>query len=205
MKDLSEKAHERKKFLLPNHLDTLIDACQKNRAKFYLPAIILLGAEYGASKQEILSLKWPDIDFDFDETGIIKFFRTKNSRERVEFLMPRTKQALLDWKAHLEYKRYRTKISVVKSDSVLYRIDGTPIKRFDRAWWATLREAGIKDFHFHDLRHTFCSNLIISGSGLKDAKEMIGHSDISMTDRYSHLTALHKRHRQEKLAEHNNH
>jgi site-specific recombinase XerD len=39
-------------------------------------------------------------------------------------------------------------------------------------------------------------------SDLKDAKEMIGHSDISMTDRYSHLTALHKRSRQERLAEH---
>ncbi len=76
------------------------------------------------------------------------------------------------------------------------------IKNFNKSWWAARREAGIKDFHFHDLRHTFCSNLIISGSDLKDAKEMIGHSDISMTDRYSHLTALHKRSRQERLAEH---
>ena len=55
---------------------------------------------------------------------------------------------------------------------------------------------------YHDLRHTFCSNLILSGSDLKDVKEMIGHKDLSTTDRYSHLTAIHKKHNQERLAAH---
>jgi site-specific recombinase XerD len=81
-------------------------------------------------------------------------------------------------------------------------IDGTPIKCFNRAWWHALRLAGIKDFHFHDLRHTFCSNIILSGGTLKVAKELIGHSDISMTDRYSHLTGRHRLHTQNQLAEH---
>jgi len=44
----------------------------------------------------------------------------------------------------------------------------------------------------------------MSGSDLKDAKEMIGHSDISMTDRYTHLSGKHMMNRQEKLAEHYN-
>ena len=57
-----------------------------------------------------------------------------------------------------------------------------------KAWRQALEIARIENFHFHDLRHTFCSNLILSGASLKDVKEMIGHSDISMTDRYSHLT-----------------
>ena len=55
---------------------------------------------------------------------------------------------------------------------------------------------------YHDLRHTFCSNLLLAGSDLKDVKEMIGHSDLAMTDRYSHLTMDRKRSRQKKLAEH---
>ena len=42
----------------------------------------------------------------------------------------------------------------------------------------------------------------MSGGTLKDAKEMIGHKDISITDRYSHLTAPHMQHRQEQLAAH---
>ena len=48
----------------------------------------------------------------------------------------------------------------------------------------------------------FCSNIIMSGGTLKDAKEMIGHKDISITDRYSHLTSMHKHHRQKQLAAH---
>jgi len=65
-----------------------------------------------------------------------------------------------------------------------------------------LELSGIENFHFHDLRHTFCSGLILSGASLKEVKEMIGHSDISMTDRYSHLSLNHKLFRQSKLAEH---
>ena len=198
---LSEKVHERKRFLFPRELDRLIDAAQKVRSKFYLPAIIYLGAEHGASKQEVLSLKWSDIDFEYDGKGLIHLFRTKNKRERTEFLMPRTKMALIKWRDHLEHKRRRDKISEPCSDHVFCRIDGTPLKRFDKSWRKALKLAGIKDFHFHDLRHTFCSNLLLSGASLKDVKEMIGHQDISMTDRYSHLSMNHHFAKQIQLVE----
>jgi site-specific recombinase XerD len=42
----------------------------------------------------------------------------------------------------------------------------------------------------------------LSGADLKEVKEMIGHADISMTDRYSHLTSQHKLKRQQQLAKH---
>ena len=166
-----------------------------------MPAIIFLGAEHGASKQEILSLSWEKVDFSGLEKGIIEFYRNKNNKRRTEFIMPRTKQALLDWKNHLEYRRKKDKVNKIKSDNVFCRIDGTPIKCFNKAWWRILKIARINDFHFHDLRHTFCSNLLMAGGDLKDAKEMIGHSSISMTDRYSHLSALHKQNRQKLLAQ----
>jgi site-specific recombinase XerD len=114
----------------------------------------------------------------------------------------RTKQALLDWSDHLKWMRHRRKIKNIKTDFVFCHLDGSPIKNFNRAWWRVLEIAGIQDFHFHDLRHTFCSNLILSGAGLKEVKEMIGHSDITMTDRYSHLTMSHRHSKQEQLAEH---
>ena len=72
---LSEKTHERKRFLFPVELDRLIDVTQKHRGKFYLPAIIFLGAEHGASKQEVLSLKWSDIDFEYEGKGLGSFFQ----------------------------------------------------------------------------------------------------------------------------------
>jgi len=202
IKLLSEKDHERKRFLLPTELDKLVEAARLTRAKHYLPAIILLGAEHGASKQEILSLRWSKIDFEWAEKGLVTLYRTKNKRERTEFLMPRTRKALLEWKGHLELKRRKIGVKEVASDAVFCRIDGTPLKEFKKAWRQALEIVCIKDFHFHDLRHTFCSNLILSGASLKEVKEMIGHADISMTDRYSHLSLNHMLHRQDQLADH---
>ena len=60
------------------------------------------------------------------------------------------------------------------------------------AWRAVCELAGPEDFHFHDLRHTYCSNLMLSGVDLKDVKEIIGHKDLAMTDRYAHLSIERK-------------
>ncbi len=59
-----------------------------------MPALIYLGAEHGASKQEALSLLWKDINFDYKGVGLIKLFRSKNTHKRTELLMPRTREAL---------------------------------------------------------------------------------------------------------------
>ena len=149
-----------------------------------------------------MSLQWDDIDFDYDEIGMIKLFRTKNKRKRLEYLMPRTKKALLEWKDYLEFIRHRKRIQPIETRFVFCRLNGQPIKRFDSAWRHICKIAKITDFHYHDLRHTFCSNLLLSGANIKDVKEMIGHSDISMTDRYSHLTLNHHKAIQDKLAKH---
>jgi site-specific recombinase XerD len=197
IKYLCEKDHERNTFIGPVLIDKLIETSQLTRGKFYMPALILLGAEHGAAKQEALSLIWKDIDFE--GKGLIRLYRTKNKKERTEYIMPRTKQALLDWRDHLAYMRHRKRIEVKDTKLVFCHLDGTSLKRFDKAWRRICELAGLDDFHYHDLRHTFCSNLILSGSDLKDVKEMIGHNDLAMTDRYSHLTNRHKQIRQDEL------
>ena len=110
---LTEKEYERNRYLKPHEIERLIEASRKIRAKHYLPAMIYLGAEHGASKQEILSLKWSDVDFDFMEKGLISLYRTKNKKKRTDFLMPRTKMSLLDWQKHLDRMRHRKKISTI--------------------------------------------------------------------------------------------
>jgi site-specific recombinase XerD len=104
------------------------------------------------------------------------------------------------WREHQKWMRHRKKIDNGRRDFVFCTLSGTPIKRFDTSWRAVCKVAGFENLHFHDLRHTFCSNLFLSGADLKDVKEMIGHKDLSMTDRYSHLTISHKLARQEELA-----
>ena len=80
------------------------------------------------------------------------------------------------------------------------RLDGRPVKSLKKAWENARAKAGLKDFHFHDLRHTFCSSIIMAGGDIKMASEMIGHADIKMTSRYSHLTQLAKSVMQTRLA-----
>jgi site-specific recombinase XerD len=58
-------------------------------------------------------------------------------------------------------------------------------------WQKALKKSHILDFHFHDLRHTFASRLVMKGIDLTTVKELLGHKDITMTLRYSHLSKSH--------------
>ena len=63
-----------------------------------------------------------------------------------------------------------------------------PFGSVKRSFATALRKAGIEDFRFHDLRHTFASQLVMSGVNLKTVQQLLGHKDIKMTMRYSHLS-----------------
>ena len=53
---------------------------------------------------------------------------------------------------------------------------------------------GFEDFHFHQLRHTYTSNLLSNGAAPKDVQELLGHSDVSTTmNIYAHSTRKAKR------------
>ena len=76
----------------------------------------------------------------------------------------------------------------LKSDYVfLNPLTGMPYKAAIRSFNTAVRRAGIEDFHFHDLRHTFASKLVMKGYNLKIVQELLGHTDIKMTMRYAHL------------------
>ena len=55
------------------------------------------------------------------------------------------------------------------------------------AFQRAAKRAGLVGFRFHDLRHDFASQFAMRGLSLKAIKELLGHSSLQMTDRYSHL------------------
>jgi site-specific recombinase XerD len=63
----------------------------------------------------------------------------------------------------------------------------------NRHWFEdAVRQAGLKDFTWHCLRHTFASRLVMAGVDLRTVQELMGHKTIQMTCRYSHVTQDHQ-------------
>ena len=80
------------------------------------------------------------------------------------------------------------------NSSYLFRnCHGEPYRSIRTGFEHAVQRAGIKDFHFHDLRHTFASRLVMAGVDIRTVQELMGHKTIAMTLRYSHLSPDHKR------------
>ncbi len=162
------------RFLEPEEVARLLDACKESSYELYLIVFIALstGARYG----EILNLTWNNIDLD---NNLFYFMDTKNGENRGVPITSRVKAELE------EYKKQRTTMLVFP--------DKTGTKPVDRrkGFRNALKKCNITNFHFHDLRHTAASSLAMSGKTLSEIAEILGHKTLAMVKRYSHLTKGH--------------
>lgn len=173
-KKLTEN-NQRLRFLSDDERQRLLAACAAG--PWYLLPIVQVAVNAGLRRGEILNLEWKDVS---TENGIIRVAKSKSGRPR-EIPM---NQILIDL-----FK------SIEQSESRIFPVDG-----FRRSWETAKQQAGITDLRFHDLRHEFASQLIMTaGADLRTVQELLGHSSPVVTMRYAHLSEQHKRDAVERL------
>ncbi len=75
--------------------------------------------------------------------------------------------------------------------SVFVNIQGEPLRGYKHWFNRAVEEAGLRDFTWYCLRHTFASRLAMAGVDLLTISELLGHRTIQMTKRYAHLAPAH--------------
>jgi integrase len=88
-------------------------------------------------------------------------------------------------------------------DLVFATRHGGPIERTEdwRAWKALLRKAGVRDARVHDARHTAATLLIEQGVHIRVVQEVLGHTRVTTTERYTHVATLQMKDASERMSE----
>ena len=168
--------NERTRFLSEAERTRLFKACRASQwDKLYL--LVLLAITTGARKGELTKLGWGDIDFDRRTAYVAT---TKNGQPKV---LPLTDSVIRELQLFDTKDNSLIFASKVKKDAPYC---------FTKPWKKALEDADIKDFRFHDLRHTCASYLAQSGASLLEISFVLGHKQISVTQRYAHLCVEQK-------------
>jgi len=158
----------RLRYLDSKEANSLLNNCQG-----YLRSIVVTALNTGMRKGELLVLKWKDVDFQNRKVTVRK---PKNNEIRV---IPMNKTL---------YEELSELSKRSDSEYVFANKDRQPFGDIKKGFSAALKRAEIEDFHFHDLRHTFGSHLVMQGIDLKTVQQVMGHKDIKTTMRYAHLS-----------------
>jgi integrase len=170
---LFKENNQRLRFLEQEKIPKLMSSYHE-----HLKPILILALNSVMRKSEILRLKWHDIDFKRD---IIHIYDTKNGEEREVPLNPIAKKTLIAVPKHPE------------SPYIFCNKKGESYGDIKKSFLTAIKKSGIINFHFHDLRHTFASQLVMAGVDLNTVRELLGHKSLDMTLRYSHLSPDHKK------------
>ncbi len=140
----------------------------------HLKTMVIISLNTGLRRNELFSLEWSDVD----DGGItVRSSNAKSGKARHVPLNKRARQALEDWSIGKDRNGL-----VFPSPKT-----GGRMGHCNSAWEAVLERADIEDFRWHDMRHTFASNLVMAGVDLNTVRELLGHADLKMTLCYAHL------------------
>ena len=150
-----------------------------NQTFFHLRLIVLIALTTGMRIAEVFGLKWSDVLYK--EQLIAVRAKLKGGKVRYVPMPPELAN---------EFRRYP---AILGEERIFPPQPGAKRERqrVDKSFQTILRTVGIKDFRFHDLRHTFASWYMMNGGDLYELAKILGHSNIKMTERYAKLGKDH--------------
>jgi integrase len=159
-----------------------LELALKNIDLHYRPLFTTL-AFTGARPNELLALRWNDIDWQNELMDI------KKGRVRGKEGEPKTKAAKRTIPLApqvVQVIRHLKKSAVYSIDGYVFtKPNGEPIdKHLDRIWSRALKKAGLKHRPSYQLRHTFATHCIINGLPLPYIAKILGHSTIDVLVRH---------------------
>lgn len=162
---------ERDRWLTREEADRLIAACPAD-----LAALVKFALATGCRAREITGLEWERVDLDRHTAWLNQ---TKNGTPRG---VPLNRDAVVV----LEGQRG-------KHPRYCFTLNGHPIRWqvSNKAWRVALKKAGIQDFRFHDLRHTWASWHRQAGTSCDELKDLGGWKSRQMVDRYAKYATEH--------------
>lgn len=170
----------RQRFLSQEEILRLLGECDRINHP-YLGSFIRFLLLTGARKGEARTAKWRDIALD---VGVWRVPVSKNGRSRRIMLSA----ASLDLLSVVRDRTEQAGLGTGIDDYVFPNPrTGKCYNGFHLAYFRARDAAGLPDVRIHDLRHTFASLLINNGVSLYEVQELLGHSSVSMTQRYAHL------------------
>lgn len=170
---LADNNHK-ERYLSDVETQNLLDSLNKTKSNV-VPGIIEFLILTGARKGEVVGLRWEELDLDLG-VWILPHDRNKAKTDKK---IPLSQAAV-----NLLVRRMGNDSEYVFPSPKT----GKPLKHFHNTWDRIRVRAGIPDVRIHDLRHNFASLLINSGRSLYEVQKLLGHSQISTTQRYAHLT-----------------
>lgn len=173
---------------LPNYLtveevDLLMSFDLKTKNDYRNKAMLELMYSSGLRVSEIINLKLNDLNLDH----LMIKVNGKGDKERIVFFNEYSRECLNEY-----YLNYREEfLKGKRSNFVFVNVHGKGLSR--QSFWKTIkaiaRKQGIHEEGVspHTLRHSFATHLLENGAELRVVQELLGHSDISTTQKYTHL------------------
>lgn len=183
---LPQPNNKRERFLTPEEARVLFE--ELGRVSTDWRDIALFSLHTGLRAGEIFGLKWADVDL---EQGVISILDSKAGKAQKAFMTATIKEMLTERMVGRQDS---------PSDLVFRSRKGVRIREVSDTFSRVVEKLGLNDgiqdrrqrVCFHTLRHTFASWLALSGKSILLIKELLRHSSVTLSERYSHLLMDHK-------------